>query len=138
MNFAGRTLVRGEGSGAVAAIPPLSFWGGYDPVTGLVIDRRHAAVGQSLAGKILVMPVGRGSSSASGAIAEAIRLGTCPSAIVLAEPDPIIVIGALVAETLYGRTVPIVVVSAEDHAALGLAATATVVGENGGARVSVP
>ena len=58
------------------------------------------------------MPCGRGSSSSSTVLAEAIRLGTAPAAIVLSEPDPILVIGALVAQRLYARTCPIVVVSA--------------------------
>jgi predicted aconitase with swiveling domain len=57
----------------------------------------------------VVMPSGRGSSSSSSVLAEAIRLGTAPLAILLAEPDEILVIGALVAEYLYGRTCPILV-----------------------------
>jgi len=126
MTFHGRTLMPGDGRGPVAAIAPLSFWGGYEPVTGRVVDRHHAALGRSLAGAVLVMSVGRGSSSASGALAEALRLGTAPAAIVLSEPDPILVIGAMVADALYGRSCPIVVLSPSDHAALAGTATAEV------------
>lgn len=56
-----------------------------------------------------MMPAGRGSSSSSSVLAEAIRRGTAPAAIVLATPDPILAVGALVAESLYGGRCPIVV-----------------------------
>jgi predicted aconitase with swiveling domain len=55
------------------------------------------------------MPSGRGSSSSSSVLAEAIRCGTGPAGIVLAEPDPILVVGALVAARLYGLACPVVV-----------------------------
>lgn len=136
MIFTGRALVGGRAAGKVAALGPLSFWGGYDPVTGLVVDRTHAALGRSLAGSILVMPGGRGSSSSSAVLAEAIRLGTAPAAIVLSEPDAILVVGAMVAEALYKGTCPIVVLAGADHAALARAADADVVAEGGTARVT--
>jgi hypothetical protein len=123
----GAFLVAGEAHGPVLATAPLSFWGGYDPETGRVIDRSHPALGETFAGCILVMPTGRGSSSSSTVLAEAIRLGTAPAAIVLSEPDPILVIGAIVAERLYGRTCPIVVLSPADHAAVGHAMTVRIV-----------
>jgi predicted aconitase with swiveling domain len=65
-----------------------------------------------VAGKVLVMPSGRGSSSSSSVLAEAIRAGTGPAGIILGEPDRIIALGALVAAELYGRTVPVVVADA--------------------------
>jgi len=119
-----RALVPGQAFGAIAAVAPLSFWGGYDPVSGLVTDRSHPAFGQSLAAKILVMSTGRGSSSSSSVLAEAIRLGTGPAAIVLSEPDAILAIGAMVAETLYGRTCPVLVLPQDDRRALAAASTA--------------
>jgi predicted aconitase with swiveling domain len=91
---------------------PLSFWGGIDPATGDVIDRHHAQHGANVRGRILVMPSGRGSSSSSSVLAEAVRACTAPAAIVLREPDSILLVGALVAEELYGRRPVIVVVSA--------------------------
>ena len=103
------------------ATAPLSFWGGIDVETGTVIDRSHPAIGQSVAGRVLVMPSGRGSSSSSSVLAEAIRLGTAPAAIILGEADPILVVGALVAARLYGRSCPLVVLAAEDHAAVAAA-----------------
>jgi predicted aconitase with swiveling domain len=87
---------------------PLSFWGGFDPETGRITDPRHPQRGTVLTGRVVVMPSGRGSSSSSAVLAEAVRIGTAPAAIVLYEPDPIVVLGAVVASELYGRTVPIV------------------------------
>lgn len=138
MKISGQTLVEGRGNGPVAAIAPLSFWGGYDPATGVVIDRHHPARGQKLAGTVLLMPSGRGSSSASGALAEAIRLGTEPAAIVLKDPDAILVIGAMVAEALYGRSCPIVVLREHDYAAVAKAAIAEVIAGQGTATITVP
>jgi predicted aconitase with swiveling domain len=127
----------GAGQGQVVAISPLSFWGGLDPLTGLVIDRSHPALGRSLAGTVLVMASGRGSSSSSSVIAEALRLGTAPAAIVLSEPDAILVIGAMVADALYSRSCPIAVLSPEDHAVLATAQTAEVAATVDGAAVNV-
>ena len=126
MKLEGRALVAGTASGPVAAIAPLSFWGGYDPVSGLIIDRSHQAFGQSLRARILVMSAGRGSSSSSSVLAEAIRLGTAPAAIVLSEPDPILATGAMVAETLYGIACPILVLSLEDYRRLAAASIARI------------
>ena len=65
MTMAGHFLVEGTGSGPVLATAPLTIWGGVDVETGRVIDRSHPALGSSVAGRVLVMPVGRGSSSSS-------------------------------------------------------------------------
>ena len=106
----GRALVAGEAAGpALVLEAPLSLWGGMDPHTGRLSDHHHPQLGATVRGHVLVMPSGRGSSSSSSVLAEAIRLGTAPLAILLAEPDEILVLGALVAEYLYARTCPIVV-----------------------------
>ncbi|HEX6989949.1 MAG TPA: DUF126 domain-containing protein [Bacillota bacterium] len=90
---------------------PLSFWGGLDPATGRIIDRRHPQHGLVVTGRVLLMPGGRGSSSSSTVLAEAIRLGTGPAAILLTERDAIIALGAMVAGELYGRVCPVVWIS---------------------------
>ena len=91
---------------------PLSLWGGMDPATGLIIDARHPQRGESVSGRVLVMPSGRGSSSSASVLAEAVRAGTAPAAILLGEPDLILAIGAAVGEELYGVRVPVVVLDA--------------------------
>lgn len=122
-----RVLFAGEATGTALVLDePVSLWGGFDPVTGEIIDRRHSQVGTSLAGVVLVMPSGRGSSGGSAGLAEATRLGTGPVAIVLGEPDEILVVGAVVAEELYGVTVPIVVVDLEVYDAIATGMTVTV------------
>ena len=107
----GRVLVEGHAEAeALVLDEPLSLWGGLDPATGRIVDVRHPQHGAVVTGRILVMPSGRGSSSSATVLAEAIRLGTAPAGIVLAEPDDILAIGALVASELYGRTAPVIAV----------------------------
>jgi predicted aconitase with swiveling domain len=105
-----RTLVAGEARGpALVLDEPLSFWGGVDPATGDIVDVHHPQRDANVAGCVLIMPSGRGSSSSSSVLAEAIRAGTAPVAIVIGESDPILALGAIVARELYGRTIPVVV-----------------------------
>jgi predicted aconitase with swiveling domain len=96
----------------------LSFWGGLDAETGEIIDRHHPLSGRNVAGRVLVLPHGRGSCSASGVLLEAIRNGTAPAAIITARVDPIIGLGAILGDELYGRPVPVVVLTPEDFASI--------------------
>ena len=101
----------GEARGRVLKLDePLSFWGGLDAATGEIIDRRHPQSGETLAGTVLVMKNSRGSSSSSSVLAEALRSGTGPVAIVLGVRDPMVVLGAHVAGELYGIVCPVIVV----------------------------
>ncbi|WP_244661762.1 aconitase X swivel domain-containing protein [Mesorhizobium huakuii] len=106
----GTFQLAGEAEGqALVLSRPLSFWGGIDAETGDIMDHSHPGLGQNVAGKILAMPSGRGSSSSSSVLAEAIRRGTAPAGILLERPDPILAVGAIVAEFLYGISMPLVV-----------------------------
>ena len=106
----GRNLVAGAASGPLLVLDePLSFWGGLDPETAEIIDRRHPQSGMRVAGSVLAMPSGRGSSSGSSVLAEAVRRGTAPVAILLREADEIVALGAIVAAELYGIACPVVV-----------------------------
>lgn len=96
-------LVSGAGEGRALVIEPLSFWGGCDPETGEIIDPHHPSRGESVAGRCLVMAHGSGSSSSASVLAEALHNGVGPIAIVLEQADGIIVLGAAVAEELYGE-----------------------------------
>jgi hypothetical protein len=103
-------LVGGEAEGeALVLAEPLSLWGGLDPESGEIIDRRHPAAGARVTGHVLVLPAGRGSSSASSILLEAVRLGTAPAAIITAEIDAILALGATVARELYGHAPPVLV-----------------------------
>ncbi len=110
MKRAGRAYAPGAARGSALILSErLSFYGGVDSATGEIIDHAHPDRGRIITGRILVAPGGRGSSSSSSVLAEAIRLGTAPAGIVLGHPDPIMVIGCLVARRLYGLSVPIMV-----------------------------
>ncbi|MBN3777558.1 DUF126 domain-containing protein [Burkholderia sp. Ac-20345] len=134
----GDTLVPGSACARPFVLDkPLSFWGGYDSGVGKIVDRGHPQAGASLAGKVMVMPHAKGSSSSSSVLAEAVRNGTGPVGIVLKERDLIISIGAIVAAELYAIAVPVVCVTDEVYDAI-VAATGDVrieAGEgDGGAR----
>jgi uncharacterized protein len=104
-------LVAGDAEGPPLELQtPLSFWGGLDIATGAVMDRHHPDFGKSLAGTILMMEQGRGSSSGSSVLAEAVRIGTAPAAILLGKRDAVIVTGAMVAAELYGRHCPVILI----------------------------
>lgn len=106
-----RGLVHGKAEGACLKLDdPLSFWGGFDSASGKVIDRFHPQHGACLSGTMLFMERGRGSSSGASVLAEAIRLGTAPAAIILLDEDAIIATGALVAQMLYGIDCPVIAV----------------------------
>ncbi|HMT21938.1 MAG TPA: DUF126 domain-containing protein [Promineifilum sp.] len=109
-------LVPGTATGpALVLDTPLSLWGGLEPETGDIIDQRHPQWRANVTGRVLVMPVGKGSSSASSILLEATRLGTAPAAILLAEPDAILALGAAVARELYGVGPPVVVLDGETY-----------------------
>lgn len=132
----GRVLVAGEGAGPVLATTmPLSFWGGLNPATGEVIDRHHPLSGRDVGGHVLVMPAGRGSSSASGVLLDAIVAGHAPAAILMAQPDEIIALGAIVAQEVFGRSLPVLVLDAAAFAR-ALSASSACIGQDGRVELS--
>mgnify|MGYP001570067748 FL=1 len=105
-----QVLVGGQAEGkALVLSEPLSFWGGLDPQTGDIIDQRHPALGKNVTGRVLLLPSGRGSSSASSILLEAVRVGTAPAAIITAETDAILALGAAVAREMYADAPPVAV-----------------------------
>jgi hypothetical protein len=122
--MSGRLIAPGRARArALVLDEPLSLWGGLDPATGRVIELRHPQHGARVSGRVLVLPAARGSSSSASVLAEAARAGTAPAAIVLGEPDLILALGAAVAEELYGVQIPILVLPADDRAAIRDGAT---------------
>ena len=99
---------------------PLSFWGAFEPRTGIILDVHHPQRGACVKGTILLMRESKGSGSAPGAIAEAIRLGTAPAAIILVTPDVNLAIGAEVAATLYGTHCAVLTVTEAELAELAM------------------
>ena len=104
----GKTSHPGIAKGEVLVLTePVSFWGGVNH-HGEIIDVHHAQHKAKMTNKILVMPSGRGSSSATAVLAELIRTGDGPLGIVMLQCDTILVIGALVSAEIYGISMPIV------------------------------
>lgn len=130
-------LVPGAASGPILRLDePLSFWGGLDSTTGTIIDRLHPQRGANVAGRILMMPGGRGSSSGSATLAEALRLGKGPAAILMLEHDAIVVVGAMVAAELYGLSCPVALVDTRDWKRLAASASLTLEAGPEGAAIS--
>ena len=103
-------LVPGEGGSGQGLVfsAPISFWGGVDPKTGRVADVRHLQHGASIAGTVLFLPGTIGSSSASAVLLELVHAGHAPAAIVLHEPDAILLLGLIVAREM-GWPTPVAV-----------------------------
>lgn len=84
---------------------PISFWGGVDPKTSMIADVRHPQHGVLIAGTILVLPGTIGSSSASAILLELIHKNIAPAAIIMKEPDAILLLGILVAREMGWKTI---------------------------------
>ncbi len=105
---------------------PLSFWGGYNQVTGEVIDRRHPLSGKMATGCMLAIPASRGSSTTTAVLLEAIRRDTAPAALITNQVDTFLVLASIAAEELYQKSIPILALESnafkllrsEQHAAL--------------------
>jgi len=127
--FSGASFVHGEVLGEIIASDvELSFWGGVDPFSGEVIDRHHPLSGQILSGKVLVIPGGRGSCSGSGVILELLLTGKGPAAIVTEREDDILTLGVVIAEEVFGKSIPVVVLDPRDFRRVATAGYARVVG----------
>jgi predicted aconitase with swiveling domain len=124
-------LAPGSTTGQVLVLTEsLSLWGGLDPATSEITDPHHPQRGAQLAGRVVVMPAARGSSSSSSVLAEAVRSGHAPAAFLLGEPDLILAVGAAVAEELYGVRLPIVVLAPANLGRLAAGSSVTI-GEDG-------
>ena len=91
---------------ALALTAPISFWGGVDPKSGLIADPRHPENGQLISGTVLLVPETVGSSSAAAILLELVHGQRAPAAIVLHEPDAILLLGLIVAKEM-GYDTPI-------------------------------
>jgi predicted aconitase/predicted aconitase with swiveling domain len=106
----------------------LSFWGGVDPDTGVIIDTHHPDHGASLAGRVVLMPTSRGSCSGSGVLLQLSRNGKAPAALVFREAEDILTLGAIISARLFDRPVAVLRLPAETYEALSQAADAEIKG----------
>ena len=128
----GHVVVEGRAEGdALVAREPLSFWGGYDFTTGTIIDTHHALRGTRAAGRVLLVPFTKGSSTTSAVLLEAVRAGTAPAAIVTTGVDSFFALASIVADVMYRRSFPVISLDAEAFASIETGDTVVV--EPGGA-----
>ncbi len=100
---------------ALVSDTPLSFWGGVDTATGRIQDIHHDLCGEILTGKILCIPYDRGSCSGSGILIEMVRRQTAPAAILCLEAEPVLALGPLIGEKMYGRGMALRNILPEDY-----------------------
>jgi len=95
----GRVIYKGKAQGeALVTEMPISFYGGVDPNTGVVIEKGHQLNGQSVKGKILVFPQGKGSTVGSYTLYRMKKNGTAPVGMINKECETIIAVGAIISE----------------------------------------
>ena len=108
MNWQGRKIYAGQATGeALVSSMGISFFGGVDPESGMVVERDHELEGQSIAGKVLVFPTGKGSTVGSYTLYRLKRAGKAPAAIINSECETITAVGCIIAEIPCIDQVPI-------------------------------
>ena len=99
MLLKGRTVSRGKATGpALVSKDPVSFLGGVDPKTGMVIEKGHALYGKNIKGRVLIFPNGKGSTVGSYVIYQLKKNGVAPAAIVNIKSEPIVAVGAIISD----------------------------------------
>lgn len=122
--MSGTVMFAGVASGPILVLDRgLSFWGGVDPKTGIILDVRHPQCGHTISGTILSIAEPIGSSSSSAVLLELIATGKAPAAIVLGRADAIIVVGCLVGREMDYTCPPIVIDHLPIWASTGVEAT---------------
>jgi predicted aconitase with swiveling domain len=95
----GRVLVKGMARGlALVTKEPLSFLGGVDPKTGIVVEHGHELEGSIVTNRILVFPYGKGSTVGSYTLFAMSKQGTKPAGIVNRRSETIIAAGCVLAD----------------------------------------
>ncbi len=95
----GRVIRAGRAEGRALVSPaPIGFLGGVDPDSGVVVEPNHPLNGQSVAGRVLVFPTGKGSTVGSYTILRLARNGVAPAAMINAESEAIVAVGAIIAD----------------------------------------
>jgi uncharacterized protein len=99
MKLTGRTIFPGQARGqALVTRMGISFYGGVDPDSGLIVEKGHELEGQSIAGKVLVFPSGKGSTVGSYTLYRLRHSGMAPAAIINVQCETITAVGCIIAE----------------------------------------
>lgn len=108
MKLQGRKIYQGTAAAeALVTSMGISFFGGVDPDTGLVVEPGHELAGQSISGKVLVFPTGKGSTVGSYTLYRLKLNGRAPAAIINAECETITAVGCIIAEIPCVDQIPI-------------------------------
>jgi predicted aconitase with swiveling domain len=95
----GRLIKAGQAEGVALVSPePVGFFGMIDAETGIVIEVGHPLEGESVAGRVLVFPTGKGSTVGSYSLYRLAKAGLAPVAIINLESEPIVAVGAIISE----------------------------------------
>ncbi len=95
----GRRIFRGQVTGEVLYSPAdISFYGGCDPKTGVIVEKGHPLEGMSVSGKVLVFRTGKGSTVGSYVLYALSKNGHAPLAIINESTDPVIAVGCIIGE----------------------------------------
>lgn len=99
MKIEGRKIYKGIAEAeAIVTKDGISFYGGVDPDTGIVVEVGHDLEGQSITGKILVFSTGKGSTVGSYTMYRMKKNNMAPAAIVNESIDTIIAVGCIISE----------------------------------------
>ncbi len=99
MKVVGRIISKGIAEGEVLmSKEPISFLGGVDAKTGIVVEKGHPLEDKSIAGKVLVFPRGKGSTVGSYVLYQLKKNGKAPAAIICTSAEIIVAAGAIIAE----------------------------------------
>ena len=95
----GRTIKAGKAEGIALVSPePIGFLGGIDPETGRVVEPGHFLQGENVTNRVLVFPTGKGSTVGSYTLYRMAMAGLAPAAIINAESEAIVAVGAIIAD----------------------------------------
>lgn len=116
LSFTGRVIRAGHAEGVALVSPaPIGFLGGVDGDTGIVTEKGHPLEGQCVAGKVLVFPTGKGSTVGSYVLYQLAVNGVAPAAILNAESEPIVAVGAIIADIPMVDQIPIEEIRTGDY-----------------------
>nr|WP_194308426.1 aconitase X [Gemmobacter straminiformis] len=104
----------------------MSFWGGVDARSGVIVDAHHPQQGEALGGRVVLMPTSRGSCTGSGVLLGLTFAGNAPAALIFRENEDILTLGAVIADRMFGNHVAVVRLDAAEFAAVGRAATVSI------------
>jgi uncharacterized protein len=119
MELKGRIIYKGKAQGeALVTTMPISFYGGVDPNTGVVIEKGHELQGISVKGKVLVFPQGKGSTVGSYTLYRLKKNGAAPAAMINKETETIVAVGAIISEIPFIDKVDVSKIKTDDKVSI--------------------